>query len=292
MLFCFVWENDFDDIVCFVVWVGVGMIFLLYDVGCLVVRIWCSIEIFVGELLCSQQGFLFVLEDIVLVWVVGVSVIEVVVGLDELFYNFCIQKMVCVLKVLGVYKFQELFNFSYDYIGYSELCMLFFDLVYQCNCNGLLFFKVCFLFIVVFCEWFFLYLFVELCGCSDEQGQLLFWDVLGYYFFDILFVDVDWLIGIGMKIFIVELMLVYLIYILLLLEVVCGVIGQVYFNIVLVWVIFEKEGFSWCGLVDIFDVGLVLEVDIDQICVVCDSQCLFVWQLMGDLLVLIFVVNG
>ncbi|WP_204316048.1 arginine N-succinyltransferase, partial [Enterobacter hormaechei] len=66
------------------------------------------------------QGFLFVLEDTELSRVVGVSAIEVAVGLDEPFYNFRIQKTVRASKELGVYKHQDLLNLSYDHTGHSE----------------------------------------------------------------------------------------------------------------------------------------------------------------------------
>ncbi|VEC56221.1 Arginine N-succinyltransferase [Klebsiella aerogenes] len=104
MLFRPVRENDLDDIVRLAARAGVGMTSLPHDVGRLAARIRRSIETFAGELPRSQQGFLFVLEDTALARVVGVSAIEVAVGLDEPFYNFRIQKTVRASKALGVYK--------------------------------------------------------------------------------------------------------------------------------------------------------------------------------------------
>jgi arginine N-succinyltransferase len=71
---------------------------LPHDAGRLAARIRRSIETFAGELPRGQQGFLFVLEDTALARVVGVSAIEVAVGLDEPFYNFRIQKTVAPRK--------------------------------------------------------------------------------------------------------------------------------------------------------------------------------------------------
>ncbi len=239
-----------------------------------------------------QQGFLFVLEDTALARVVGVSAIEVAVGLDEPFYNFRIQKTVRASKALGVYKPQELLNLSYDHTGHSELCTLFLDPAYQRNRNGLLLSKARFLFIAAFREWFSPHLFAELRGCSDEQGQSPFWDALGHHFFDIPFADADRLTGTGMKTFIAELMPAYPIYISLLPEAARGVIGQVHPNTAPARAILEKEGFSWRGSVDIFDAGPVLEADTDQIRAVRDSQRLPVRQLMGDLPAPTLVANG
>lgn len=171
MLFRPVRENDLDDIVRLAARAGVGMTSLPHDAGRLAARIRRSIDTFAGALPRGQQGFLFVLEDTALSRVVGVSAIEVAVGLDEPFYNFRIQKTVRASKALGVYKPQELLNLSYDHTGHSELCTLFLDPEYQRNRNGLLLSKARFLFIAAFREWFSPHLFAELRGCSDEQGD-------------------------------------------------------------------------------------------------------------------------
>jgi arginine N-succinyltransferase len=168
-----------------------------------------------GKLPRGQQGFLFVLEDTRLARVVGVSAIEVAVGLDEPFYNFRLQRTVRASKELGVYKNQELLNLSYDHTGHSELCTLFLDPEYQKNRNGL-FLEGALLFIAAFRELFSPHLFAELRGRSDEQGNSPFWDALGHHFFDIPFADADRLTGTGMKTFIAELMPAYPIYVSLL----------------------------------------------------------------------------
>ena len=282
MLFRPVRENDLDDIVSLAARAGVGMTSLPHDVGRLAARIRRSIETFAGELPRSQQGFLFVLEDTALARVVGVSAIEVAVGLDEPFYNFRIQKTVRASKALGVYKPQELLNLSYDHTGHSELCTLFLDPAYQRNRNGLLLSKARFLFIAAFREWFSPHLFAELRGCSDEQGQSPFWDALGHHFFDIPFADADRLTGTGMKTFIAELMPAYPIYVSLLPENARAVIGEVHANTSPARAILEKEGFSWRGSVDIFDAGPVLEAETDAIRAVSESQFIPALQLKAS----------
>lgn len=64
-----------------------------------------------------------------------------------------------------------------------------------------------------YCECFLEIVIVEMCGVSDEEGCLLFWEWLEIYFFFMDFFIVDYLIGIGNKVFIVEFMLKYLIYV-------------------------------------------------------------------------------
>jgi arginine N-succinyltransferase len=136
----------------------------------LAARIQRSVETFAGKLPRGQQGFLFVLEDTRAGRVVGVSAIEVAVGLDEPFYNFRLQRTVRASKELGVYKNQELLNLSYDHTGHSELCTLFLDPEYQKNRNGLFLSKARFLFIAAFREVFSPHLFAELRGAAMSRA--------------------------------------------------------------------------------------------------------------------------
>lgn len=292
MLFRPVRENDLDDIVRLASRAGVGMTSLPNDAVRLAARIKRSVETFAGKLTRGEQGFLFVLEDTEHARVVGVSAIEVAVGLDEPFYNFRIQKTVRASKELGVYKHQDLLNLSYDHTGHSELCTLFLDPEYQKNRNGLLLSKARFVFIAAFREWFSPHLFAELRGRSDEQGNSPFWDALGHHFFDIPFADADRLTGTGMKTFIAELMPAYPIYISLLPDDAREVIGQVHANTAPARAILEKEGFSWRGSVDIFDAGPVLEAETDNIRAIRESYSLPALQLMTPQATPTIVANG
>jgi len=282
MLFRPVRENDLEDIIRLASRAGVGMTSLPNDPVRLAARIQRSVETFDGKLSRGQQGFLFVLEDTHVGRVVGVSAIEVAVGLDEPFYNFRLQRTVRASKELGVYKNQELLNLSYDHTGHSELCTLFLDPEYQKNRNGLFLSKARFLFIAAFRELFSPHLFAELRGRSDEQGNSPFWDALGHHFFDIPFADADRLTGTGMKTFIAELMPAYPIYVSLLPENARAVIGEVHANTSPARAILEKEGFSWRGSVDIFDAGPVLEAETDAIRAVSESQFIPALQLKAS----------
>lgn len=292
MLFRPVRENDLDDIIRLASRAGVGMTSLPNDPVRLAARIQRSVETFDGKLSRGQQGFLFVLEDTHAGRVVGVSAIEVAVGLDEPFYNFRLQRTVRASKELGVYKNQELLNLSYDHTGHSELCTLFLDPEYQKNRNGLFLSKARFLFIAAFRELFSPHLFAELRGRSDEQGNSPFWDALGHHFFDIPFADADRLTGTGMKTFIAELMPAYPIYVSLLPENARAVIGEVHANTSPARAILEKEGFSWRGSVDIFDAGPVLEAETDAIRAVSESQFIPALQLKASGLSPLIVANN
>ncbi len=292
MLFRPVRQDDLDDIIRLASRAGVGMTSLPNNPARLAARIQRSVETFAGKLPRGQQGFLFVLEDTRLARVVGVSAIEVAVGLDEPFYNFRLQRTVRASKELGVYKNQELLNLSYDHTGHSELCTLFLDPEYQKNRNGLFLSKARFLFIAAFRELFSPHLFAELRGRSDEQGNSPFWDALGHHFFDIPFADADRLTGTGMKTFIAELMPAYPIYVSLLPDDAREAIGQVHANTSPARAILEKEGFSWRGSVDIFDAGPVLEAETDAIRAISESQYIPAMQLMTERSTPLIVANN
>ncbi|RPD94537.1 arginine N-succinyltransferase [Candidatus Pantoea deserta] len=272
MLFRPVKETDLPDILRLASRAGVGMTSLPHDAARLQARIHHSIETVAGRLPRAQQGFLFVLEDPLTGRVVGVSAIEVAVGLNEPFYNFRIQRSVRASREIKVYKNQELLHLSYDHTGHSELCTLFLDPDYQVNRNGLLLSKARLLFIAAHRHLFSSHLFAEMRGVVDEQGRSPFWDALGHHFFEIPFAEADRLTGTGMKTFIAELMPSWPIYISLLPAAAQRVIGEVHPHTAPARAILEKEGFSWRGSVDIFDAGPVLEGETDAIRAIRDSR--------------------
>lgn len=278
MLFRPVRETDLQDILDLSARAGVGLTSLPNHPDRLRARIARSVETFAGLRPRAQQGFLFVLEDTELARVVGVSAIEVAVGLDEPFYNFRIQRTVRASRDLGVYKTLETLTLSYDHTGHSELCTLFLDPAYQKNRNGLFLSKARFLFIAAFREIFSSHLFAELRGVVDSGGRSAFWDALGHHFFEIPFAEADYLTGIGNKTFIAELMPSYPIYVSLLPEEAQRVIGEVHPHTAPARAILEKEGLNWRGSVDIFDAGPVLEGETDAIRAVRASRVLPVHQ--------------
>lgn len=271
MLFRPAIENDLPAVMRLAKRAGAGMTSLPHDEQRLLARMQRSVDTFAGRLPAHEQGFLFVLEDPDTAQVVGVSAIEVAVGLSEPFYNFRIQRTVGASRDLGVYKNLELLTMSYDHTGHSELCTLFLDPDYQKNRNGLLLSKARFLFIASFRELFSAQIFAEMRGVLTDEGKSPFWDALGHHFFAMPFVDADRMTGCGAKTFIAELMPSYPIYINLLPEDARAVIGQVHERTAPARSILEKEGFRWTGSVDIFDAGPVLEAETDRIRAIKES---------------------
>ncbi|MGX9416921.1 arginine N-succinyltransferase [Vibrio sp. WJH972] len=221
--------------------------------------------------LCDQ-GYLFVLEDSETGEMVGVSAIEVAIGLGDPWYTFHIGTQVHASKDLGIYRKMKKLSLSNDHTGHSELCTLFLNPDYRKNKNGHLLSKCRFLFIAAFKELFSNKLFAEMRGYTDEQGNSPLWEGLGKHFFNLSFDEVDYQTGIGNKSFIAELMPKHAIYIDFLSEAAQQVIGEVHTNTIPARKILESEGLRHEGYVDIFDGGPTLEAYTDDLRIVRKSE--------------------
>ncbi|MBC8952375.1 arginine N-succinyltransferase [Xenorhabdus sp. PB62.4] len=272
MLFRSVQHEDLGDILNLSSRAGVGLTTLPNNQEYLAARISRSIDSFNDARGRAQQGFLFTLEDTEKHRVVGVSALEVAVGLEEPFYNFRVQKAVRSSRELGIYNTFETLIVGQDYTGCSELCTLFLDPDYQGGRNGVFLSRSRFIFISAFRHLFPKSIIAEMRGVLDQQGESPFWNAFGQHFFNVPFAEADYLTGTGSKTFIAELMPFYPVYVPLLPEEARQAIGQVHENTLPARAILEKEGFAYHDAVDIFDAGAILDAEIDNIRTVKDCR--------------------
>lgn len=129
-------HRDLDDIYILAGKSGVGLTSLPQNKEILSARIARTQKTLAGQATPSEQGYLFVLDDTQLQRVVGVSAIEVSVGLTEPFYNYHVGKQVHASQTLNVYKTLNTLFLSNDHTGCSELCTLFLDPEYRKDQNG------------------------------------------------------------------------------------------------------------------------------------------------------------
>ncbi len=266
--------GDIADILLLSGKTGIGLTSLPKDEMHLRTRIERSVATWNGELDKSEQGYLFVLEDLSQQKVVGVSALEVAVGLSEPWYNFRLGTLVHASKSLNIYKPVPTLFLSNDHTGYSELCTLFLDPDYRHSKNGQLLSKVRFLFMAAFRERFSAKVIAEMRGVSDDNGHSPFWDSLGQHFFGMEFAEADRLTGMGQKSFIAELMPKHPLYTDLLSPQARAVIGEVHPHTAPARSLLETEGLRYQGYVDIFDAGPTLEGEVDQLRAVKESQLL------------------
>ncbi|ENV09765.1 arginine N-succinyltransferase [Acinetobacter higginsii] len=253
---------------------GIGLTSLPQNKDILAERITRTTRTLDGLSEKCEASYLFVLEDTSIHKIVGVSAIEVAVGLNEPFYNFRVAKQVHASKALNVYKTLDTLFLSNDHTGCSELCTLFLDPEYRKNQNGKFLSKVRFLFIAAFRSFFEERLIAEMRGFSDQNGQSPFWDSLGYLFFNMDFAAADYLSGVGQKAFIAELMPRFPVYVDLLSSEAREVIAEVHPHTLPAAKVLMSEGLKYQGYVDIFDAGPTLEANTAELRAVKESRLL------------------
>ncbi len=224
----------------------------------------------------SGQGYLMVMENTDTGEIVGTSGIESSVGLDSAFYHYHLGKVVHSSQELKLHNIINTLTLCNDYTGAAEVCSLFLKESARGGNNGRVLSRFRFLFLAEFIERFGKIVIAEMRGVSDEQGQSPFFHWLQEHFFNIDFPTVDYLTGLGNKVFIAELMPRYPIYVNLLSQAAQDVIGHVHPKTIPALKLLEREGFVHRGYVDIFDGGPTVECDIEQIKSVKNSQRLIV----------------
>ncbi len=264
--------DDLDALMALARKAGVGVTSLQPNETQLAARIDRSMRTLHGQAALHEQGYLFVLEDTVSGQVVGVSGIEVAVGMKEPWYNFRCGTLSHMSPELGVNRHVPTLFLSNDHTGYSELCTLFLDPDWRHSRNGQLLSKSRFLFLAAFKDRFAKKIVAEMRGVSDNTGKSPFWESLGRHFFQIDFARADYLTGTGQKSFIAELMPRFPVYIPMLTPEAQAAIGKVHPQTEPARAMLEAEGFRHEGYVDIFDGGATLEVYVETLRIVRDSR--------------------
>jgi len=253
---------------------GSGLTSLPSDRMQIAARIERSVHTFAGSMPLAEQGYLFVLEESVSRRVVGVSGIEVAVGLAQPWYSFRSSVANYVSAQLGINRFETELTLCNDHAGYSELCTLFLDPDWRHSRNGHLLSKARLLFLAAFKKRFAKKIVAEMRGVQDVNGKSPFWESIGRRFFEIDFSEADYLTGVGKKSFIADLMPRGPIYTSMLSPDVLAVIGKVHHQTEAARAMLESEGFRHEGYIDIFDGGATLEAYVDELRMVRSSSVL------------------
>lgn len=250
---------------------GVGMTSFMPDAKLIEARIERSEQTLAGRLPSAQQGYLFVLEDARNGRAVGVSGIEVAVGLDVPWYNYRIGRFIHASKEMSVSSDASALFLSNDHTGCSELCTLFLAPDYRRDGNGALLSKARLMFVAAFRERFSRTLVAEMRGVTDTQGRSPFWDAVCRPFFQMDFPEADRLVGTGCKSIIAELMPKHPLYLALLPREARAVVGQVHAQTAPARALLESEGLHFSNYVDIFDGGATLQCEIARLRIVRES---------------------
>ena len=221
-----------------------------------------------------DEGYLFVLEDTLTGEVIGTTAVEASVGTRTPFYHYHRQTVVHASPTLEVHNTMEVLTLCNHYTGCAEVCTLFLQEAHRCGTNGRLLSKSRFLFMAQFAERFGTKVIAEMRGVNNSSGHSPFWHWLGTHFFSMEFQQADYLVGLGNKVFIAELMPKYPLYVNLLSPEAQAVISHVHEKTRPALRLLEKEGFQDMGYVDIFDAGPTVEAQLKDISSVKNSEVL------------------
>ncbi|HCH32682.1 MAG TPA: arginine N-succinyltransferase [Oceanospirillaceae bacterium] len=219
----------------------------------------------------DDEGYLFVLEDTETGEVMGTTAIEASVGTRAPFYHYHRQTVVHASPTLEVHNKMEVLTLCNHYTGCAEVCTLFLQESHRNGTNGRLLSKSRFLFMAQFAERFGSKVIAEMRGVNDASGNSPFWHWLGTHFFSMEFKQADYLVGLGNKVFIAELMPKYPLYVNLLSPEAQAVISHVHEKTKPALRLLEKEGFQHIGYVDIFDAGPTVESQLKDVSSVKNS---------------------
>ena len=258
--------SDLSQLVELTALAGVGLTTLQRDAGLLEQRIVASQRSFQGPIgkMPGGESFFFVLEDTATGRVVGTSGIVSKVGGFEPFYAYRIHTIVHASQRLNIRKEIPVLHLVMEHNGPCEIGSLFLHPAYQGAGNGRFLSLSRFVFMAEQPAWFEPVVIAEMRGVIDEQGNSAFWSAVGKHFFDMDLSCADYL-SLADKRFIAELMPRYPLYIPLLPAEAQAVIGAVHPKTRPALQLLEQEGFSFSGMVDIFEAGPVVSCRRDEI---------------------------
>jgi arginine N-succinyltransferase len=257
--------SDLDGLVELASLAGVGLTTLPKDRTLLAKRISKSIESL--RKFAERPGgetYLFAMEDTETRRAVGACGIVSKVGGFEPFYGYRIETSLFESKVIKVHKEVPILKLVEEHDGPCEIGSLFLHPDWRRDQNGKMLQLVRFLFMAEHPELFESTVISEIRGVLDEQGHSPFWDALGRHFFGIDFAEADRLSIVNKK-FIADLMPDHPIYIPLLPPEAQAVIGKPHKESAKAVTNLEREGFTFSGMVDIFDAGPVVSCARDDI---------------------------
>lgn len=259
-------ENDLEKLLVLLEKSGHGLTTLPKDPAVLKKRIRISERSFLHreEDLPSGEDYVFVMEEIFTGKLIGVCAIISKIGGFQPYYFYRLETSHHESKGLKVQNDVGLMHVHLIHNGPAEICSLYLDPEYRNAQNGRFLSLSRFLFIAENRKYFEDQIIAEMRGTVNDKGISKFYEAVGSKFFKFDFPTADSLYMKNKK-FIEELLPKHPIMTNILPEEAQEVIGKVHPHTEAAKKILEQEGFSFSGLVGIFDPGPVLTADVDNI---------------------------
>lgn len=265
-------KTDLDGLLTLLQYSGYGLTSLPRDPEVLMHKIEASEESFKKKLRHKPGGelYLFVMEDLFSGEICGISgIISKIGGYEpDYFYELKEKKQHSdqlqkdhIIKTLHLHK---------THSGPAEICSIFLSPLYRQKRNSRLLSLSRFLYIAEHIHSFEKDIIAEMRGVVDDNGRNPFYEVVGKKFLQISFIEADFL-RLKNRSFIEDLLPHDPIIVDLLPEEAQAVVAEVHPETVPARKILEKEGFTFCGLVGIFEPGPVLKARVENLRSIKDS---------------------
>ncbi|MGD0389204.1 MAG: arginine N-succinyltransferase [Tepidisphaeraceae bacterium] len=227
------------------------------------------------------ESYLLVMQDAESSKIIGASGMVSKVGGFEPFYAYRVENQRLDSDLLMVHKEIPVLHLVHEHDGPAEVGSLFLSPDFRKKDYGRFLQLVRFLFMAEYPQAFEPVVVSELRGVIDADGRSAFWDAVGKHFFEIDFPRADYLSVVNKK-FIAELMPTHPIYVPLLPAEAQRVIGKVHESSLPALKNLEAEGFTFNGMVDIFDAGGCVSCGRDDIRTVRRSRTGVVEKIVDD----------
>lgn len=229
----------------------------------------------------NGESYLFVMEELYTGKIVGVSGLISKIGGFEPFYFYKVVNETKVSHTLGIEKNVCSLHIERVHSGPAEICSLYLHDEFRNSQNGRFLSLSRFLFMAENEQHFEKSVIAEMRGRVNDDGHSPFWDAVGKKFMNIEFVEAD-LMSLKTKKFIEELLPDYPILLDLLPKEAQEVVSEVHPNTVPARRILEREGFSYKGLVGIFEPGPILEAKLEDIRAYKESKVVQIESITDD----------
>ncbi len=229
----------------------------------------------------NGESYLFVMEELFTGKIVGISGIISKIGGFEPYYFYRLKEEERKSELLNVTKKVRTLHFEKIHAGPAEICSLFLSPEFRNSQNGRFLSLSRFLFMAEDRKYFEDKVIAEMRGRVNDQGHSPFWEAVGRKFMDIDFAQADYM-QMKSKRFIEELLPEQPILVDLLPEDAQEVVGEVHPHTEPAKHILQQEGFSFGGLVGIFEPGPVLRANLDEVRAVKESKVVEVGQITND----------
>lgn len=229
----------------------------------------------------NGESYLFVMEELFTGKIVGVSGIISKIGGFEPYYFYRLKEEEKISSMLKIKKKIRSLHVEATHSGPAEICSLFLSPNFRNAQNGRFLSLSRFLFMAEDRKHFEDKVIAEMRGRVNDDGHSPFWDAVGKKFMDVDFVQADYLTMKSKK-FIDELLPKYPILVDLLPKDAQEVVAEVHPHTEPAKRILEQEGFSFSGLVGIFEPGPVLIADLDNVRTVKESNVLAIEEIVDS----------